>query len=71
MDCNDCCTSEENEPDKSRLDAKIEVLMKVNQTMSTRLEKLEECHTGDRLDRKTEEEMEKKVAEAFEEAQER
>ena len=41
--------------------------MKVNQTMSTRLEKLEECHTGDRLDRKTEEEMEKKVAEAFEE----
>ena len=41
--------------------------MKMIQTMLTRIEKLEACHTGDSPDRKIEEEMEKKVAEAFEE----
>ena len=52
-----------------RLEAKIDILMKMIQ--STRIEKLEECPTGDSLNRKIEEEVEKTVAEAFDEAQER
>ena len=50
---------------------KSNVLTKMIQTMSTRTEKLEECHTGGSLDGKVEEKVEKKVAEIFEEAQER
>ena len=69
--CNDCCTSEENEPYKSGLEAKIGVLIKMIQTMCTRIEKLEACYTGDSLDKKIEEEAEKKIAEASEEAQDR
>ena len=53
----------------TRLEGKIDVLMKM--IHSTRIEKPEEYHTGDSLDRKMEEEVEKTVAEAFEEAQER
>ena len=41
------------------------------QTMCTRIEKLKACYTGDSLDKKIEEEAEKKIAEASEEAQER
>ena len=39
--------------------------------MYTRTETLQACHTGNSLDRMKKEEVEKKVAEAFEEAQER
>lgn len=39
--------------------------------MCTRTETLQACHTGNSLDRMKKEEVEKKVAEAFEEAQER
>ena len=52
-------------------EAKIDLLMKMIQTMCARIEKFEACHTGDRFDRRIEEQVEKKVAETFEEARER
>lgn len=39
--------------------------------MCIRIEKLEEYHTGGCLDRKTAEEVERKIAEAFKKAQDR
>ena len=65
--CTGCCDTDKNDPQKTRLEAKLDLILKMMQTMDLRLQQLEAKDPMESIDKILEEKVEKKVAEMFEE----
>jgi len=69
--CKKCRESEGQDPEKSRLEAKVDGMMQMMTKLMTRLVQLEEERSHSRLEEKIDETIERKVEEVMDESRER